>query len=290
MQLKSAISVYLQSKEKLTSYPTYKSCSQYLNVTVNLKTIDLAGDLLSSERIRRIRKTKEVFEKVSHKLQGKSKNTKFFTINMLKSVLKMVEDIDGSRFWNAYPVSQELKDIEILDVEFAKKFVTDPDGIYETLSPDLKALWEMSVVMLSTTLRFSDAKIAGVVGLNDGRITSKNLKTGAVTSCPVPQVVIDRLAANGRSLYSKNLSKDKCYRLLPKLFALYPEMEGMTHVKFHIFRKSAISYMLAMGTPQSIVMRASGHSVGSKAFARYVGHVETMFNNEISKFQKKFYG
>lgn len=294
MQLKSAIALYLESKKELTSYATYKACSKYLEVTVNLKTIDLAGDLLTSARTKRIRKTKDMFEKVEHKLRKKSQNTKFFTINMLKSVLRMVENTDGSRFWSAYKVDQEMKDIVILDIDFAKDFVVDNHNFYDTMGAQLKAVWELSAVMLTTTLRISDAMALTSKDLDsDGRITIKNQKTGALTSCPVPKSLFDKLMANQKRfgrLFFRQIDKWDAYRLLPKLFILYPEtIDIKDTVKFHVFRKTAISVMLAMNVPQSIVMRASGHAVGSKAFARYVGHVETMFNSEITNFQSKFY-
>lgn len=293
MQLKTAIDQFLDSKSMLSSYATYKSCSRYLQVTVNLKTLDMAGDLLTSERKKRIKKTKEVFEKVEHKLRKKSQNTKYFTINMLKSILKLVEDQDGSRFWTAFNVDKEEKDIVILDTEFAKAFVNDDHELYDTLSDKLQAIWEMSAVMLTTCLRFSDAQTLKEEDFNADRITVKNQKTGTVTSCPIPASLAEKLTVNllnHGKLYTTELSKDSCYRALPRLLEMYPEMEKKTDLKFHVFRKTAISLMLAMKVPQTIVMRASGHSIGSKAFARYVGHVETMFNQEINSFQSKFYG
>ena len=295
MQLKKAIDLFLQSKEELSSYATYKSCSKYLGVVISLKVVDLAGDLLTSERTRRIRKTKNLFERVEKNLKGKSQNTKFFTITMLKSILRMVENLDGSRFWIAYKVDQEKKDIVILDIDFAKSFVNDSAGIYDKLSCKLKTVWELSAVMLTTSLRFSDAKNLSKDNIRDGKVVTKNQKTGVVTACPIPESLEKKLDANA-AVYTSVISKDSCYRNFPNLFKLYPEMEKEINgvpfydaVKFHVFRKTAISLMLAMGVPQSIVMRASGHSVGSKAFARYVGHVETVFNEEINNFQNKFY-
>ena len=287
MQLKTAIDLYLESKEELTSYATYKACSKYLGVTINLKTIDLAGDLLTSERKKRIRKTKDLFQSVENKLKGRSQNTKFFTINMLKSILKMVEDNDGSHFWKRYEVKQELKDIVILDIDFAKDFVTNKHGFYHILEPKLRTVWEITAIMLTTTLRFSDVINLTPDKLTDSRITVKNQKTGVVTSCPIPESLAEKLGDNGDSLFSCKISKDTAYRLLPALLEMYEEVEE--DITFHVFRKTAISLMLAMGVPQSIVMRASGHTVGSKAFARYVGHVETVFNSEINNFQSRFY-
>lgn len=292
MQLKSAIKRFLDSKSDLKGYSTYKSCARYLNVTVNLKTIDLSGDLLTSEKKKRIRKTKILFEKVEQNLKGKSQNTKFFTINMLKSILLMVEEEEGSRFWTAYKVKQEVKDVVILDLDFAKGFVIDSHKLYDNLSVKLKAVWELSAVMLTTSLRFSDAQGLTVDDVKNSRVTIKNRKTGTVTSCPIPYSLYNKLQENANnqgSIYSKNLSKDASYRLLPKLFALYPEMTGKTNLKFHVFRKTAISVMLAFGIPESIVKKASGHSANSKAFARYVGFVETMFDEKINDFQNKFY-
>lgn len=299
MQLKTAVKLYLESKEELTSYATYKSCSQYLEVTINLKTIDLAGDLLTSERKRRIKKTKELFKKVEHNLRKKSQNTKFFTINMLKSILIMVEEEDGSRFWKSYEVKQELKDVVILDVKFAKDFINDPMEVYDSLSQKLRTVWEISAVMLTTCLRLSDAINLTADSIKDNKIMTKNQKTGVVTACPIPDSLYYKLTENQKKygrIYSEELSKDTCYRQLSNLLNKYPEMCTMVNgeflfdiFKFHIFRKTAISVMLAFGVPESIVKRASGHAVNSKAFARYVGHVETMFDEKINNFQSKFY-
>ena len=299
MKLKTAVKQYLKTKSSLRSYSTYASSAKYLTLDYELDDIDLVGDLKTSERKNRIAKTRRLFTKILMNLDGKSQNTKFFTVTMLKSVLKFVECETGSSFWAYYPISQEKKDIIILSPEFAKKFINDTHGVYEGLDSKLKAVHELSSVMLTTALRFIDAVNIKKENFKDGRITIKNKKTKVVTSCPIPSVLSDKLEQNLKkgSVYSAKLTKDECYNLFPVLFEKYDEMkeeiDGVPmykKVKYHVFRKSAISLMLASGVPQSIVMAASGHSYGSRAFGRYVANVDKMFSNEINNFNDKFYG
>lgn len=299
MKLQKAISEYLKTKKGLSSYPTYRSIAKAIKVKMDLNEIDLAGDLRTSERVKRVNKTRRLFHSIYDKLENKSQNTKAFTITMVKSVLKHLEETEGSLFWKAFQASPEKKDIVILPPEFVKAFINDDHGIYESLPDKLKSVHELSSVMLTTALRFSDAKSITKVNLTDGRITVKNQKTGVVTSSPIPSGLWDKLQGNLKKgcVYTVDMTRDDYYTLFPVLFKQYPEMcvmEGLEflfeRVKFHVFRKSAISLMLANGVPESIVKRLSGHSVNSKSFERYVQFNETMYGNQVDDFQKKFFG
>ena len=299
MKLKKAITEYLKTKETLTSYPTYKSVAKLIKVNMDLDEIDLAGDLKTSERKRRINKTRRMFHTINDKMGDKSQNSRSFAITMVKSSLKHVEETNGSLFWKSFSIPQENKDIIIMTPEFVRAFINDDHKVYDGLSDKLKSVHDLSCVMLTTALRFGDAMSVNKSNLENGRITIKNKKTGVVTSSPIPIILWDKLQGNLKNgyPYTVKMTRDDYYDLFPKLFCLYPEIckdiNGSPMydvVRYHIFRKSAISLMLANGLPESVVKRLSGHSINSKSFERYVHFTQTMYGDQVNDFQKNFYG
>jgi len=298
MKLKKAVKEFLKTKESLSSFAVYNSYSKVLMFNLELDELDLVGDLKVSERKVRIARTRRIFSKIEDKMQGKSQNTKFFVINMFKSVLKNVEETDGSSFWKAFKVKQHKNDIVIIPPDFVRAFLSDDHNIYEGLPQKLKTIWELSAIMMVSALRFSDASAVNGSNLRSGKIVIKNQKTGVVTSSPIPDSLSQKLNNNLilGSVFSAKLSKDEYYNLYPELFKLYEEMRTEINgvplydcTRYHLFRKSSISLMLSQGIPESIVKRLSGHSANSRSFDRYVSFNETMYNSQVEEWQNKFY-
>ena len=287
MKLKSAIEKYLRTKEELRGYRTYKSVSKWLMVPYNLSLIDMAGDMDIRTRKAKIIKTRALFEMLTDKMNlHLQTNTVFLAINILKSVLHYTEDETGMLFWTGFKMKREIKDIVILDIDFTKRFIRDDFNTYNCMPENLRTVYELACVMLTTSLRFSDAIRLTESDFSDNKVIVKNQKTGVITACPVPFFVLDRLNMTPQGIYTNRLGKHTYYRLLPKLLELY----GLdSNITFHVFRKTAISIMLAMGVPQTIVMGASGHVIGSKAFQRYVANVEKVSDQKINTFQNDFY-
>ena len=53
-------------------------------------------------------------------------------------------------------------------------------------------------------------------------------------------------------------------------------------------RRTAITTYLALGMPEQLVRRISGHSQGSKEFFRYVRYSDEILDQEISRIHLKF--
>jgi len=299
MKLQRAIEEYLETKEDLKGYPTYKSALGAVEINPSLKGLNLAGDLRNSQRTERVVKTRKIFQEIETSLKDKSQNTKYYIINMVKFVFKYLEDNYGYILWKNYKIAQDKKDIVVLEPEFAKAFIMDSHNIYDGLKDNLKAVHELSSVMLTSSLRFIDALNIKSENLQGGKVVIKNQKTGIVTSCPLPEGLYIKLEQNLTKSgypYSKEMSSDMYYELFEKLFCQYPELKKLVNgepfyeqIRFHTFRKTAITLMLYMKVPHSVVTMASGHTMGSKAFQRYVGFVEKMHDDYISDFQSKFY-
>lgn len=56
----------------------------------------------------------------------------------------------------------------------------------------------------------------------------------------------------------------------------------------HTMRRTAITTYLALGMPEQLVRRISGHSQGSKEFFRYVRYSDEILDQEISRIHLKF--
>jgi intergrase/recombinase len=52
-------------------------------------------------------------------------------------------------------------------------------------------------------------------------------------------------------------------------------------------RRTAITTLLIMGVPETIVRRVSGHAPGSKEFHKYVGLAQDYLNKEVKNAYQK---
>ena len=206
--------------------------------------------------------------------------------------------------------------IVVLEPEFVQQFLTD-EKTYSKLTDTLKYIWEVSAVMLVTTMRVQDAISMSIDDLRitrDGMFLSKmNGKTREYTDVPLPKflskVFEDNLAKHGR-IYTLKGDYPFVYQNMNYLFALYPEMQHLRtiktigvrgeevvetkpmyeHVHPHMLRKTAITTMIYYKVPERHIKFCSGHSASSTAFERYVAFVERHFKSEVSNYYKQFLG
>ncbi len=244
-----------------------------------------------------------------------SVNTKAVTINIAGIVLNHIANdlmISLPKLRRPKPIDQPIM---TLSESLVKRFLTDEQK-YNSFSDRYKMVWEVTAIMLVTSLRVSDAVALTDMDFDsnaDGLFLLKqNEKTGSVTSCPLTSLLSKILTKNIESgrVYTKSPvthSTDVIRRELPNLFKQYEE----THVEInvrkydarrtlgsetmkmyeaihpHMLRKTAITLMLANGVSPEHAKFASGHSPNSKSFGRYVGFSEERYQSQIKNFYDK---
>lgn len=219
------------------------------------------------------------------------------------------------------PVVSEDIPVVALTPEAVKEFWTiDYNRLPDSI---IKFAYEVSAVILATSLRVSDAIRIKVddLAMNSGvpmLAGYLNQKTGEQTYCPVPAKLYNILIGNHNvlgSVYSiadsdrnmKHLLIDSMPDLFKMIRAAHDPVtvtrlnpDGNTWrretkplyqmVKPHMLRKSAITSMLYSGVPERVIKFASGHTGNSKSFERYVSYVDKVYNQELINYQKQITG
>lgn len=207
----------------------------------------------------------------------------------------------------------KLTPISVLPPNFVKTFFSD--NTYDSLSADLKFVWEVSATIMITTLRIQDALSLKPddFEFKDGYcfMNKYNSKTGAVSQMPLPKVLSDKFRDNIASMgrvFSTNPNKAIVYSNLKQLFSRYPDMHETITIKKigvhgeeisetmpyyeavhpHMLRRTAITTMLVNGVSERHIKFASGHTNRSVAFERYVGFVEKKYQSDINDYYNNF--
>lgn len=195
-------------------------------------------------------------------------------------------------------------------------FVSDSDELYETFGATDKFLWEISAVMIISTMRVSDALALTMRHLTekDGLLymNKRNQKTGAFTLCPLTPLVSKRLLDNynttgniytrpGRAVYlasgvlktffqkyefaHRELTVSMADHMGGESLQTKPLYEWITA---HTMRKTGITAMIYNKIDDEYIRMLSGHKPGSKAFERYKGWVNANYNESVLKYQQAF--
>ena len=198
--------------------------------------------------------------------------------------------------------------IVVLDQEFVNDFVLNT---LHTNNKD-RFMWELSCVMMVTSLRISDAISLDKSDINNGFLIKENKKTGTNTSIPLPKVLADHISGNISEfggVYSLNADESYYRKNIKKYFSKFPAMHKEVSIKItkpdgskvvetkkmydwvhpHMLRKTAITCMLSNGVSPEHVRFASGHKPNSSSFNRYVGFVESNFKSEIGSYYNKIF-
>lgn len=201
-----------------------------------------------------------------------------------------------------------------LQPDFVAKFVSDQYKIYDGLDEDQKYAWEIAATILVTTFRLSDALSLSMndISEREGRmfIAKMNKKTGQFSYIPVPSKMAAIFKSNYEKygdIYTKHFSGTSIPMAIKDVFSMISEMHEEIVMKRigvkgeeiinimpiykaihpHMLRKTAITTMVYMGVSDRHIKFASGHSENSRAFERYVGHVEKMFKTELIDYYEK---
>lgn len=252
---------------------------------------------------------------------GSRPNTVEKYINQLKTVIGYAEKEYLITIDKSYRVQGESIPVLALMPDMITGFFSlDYDSLTD---PELRAVYELSCVILITTLRMKDAislNIEDIRTINGKAVLLgyENQKTGTRTASPIPdklyRILQDNYSKYGR-IYSVEYDKPGSFHCrvierMPDLFRMIPECcemhsilrtksdgtkERITkpffeYIKPHTLRKTAITNMLHSGVSTRNIKAMSGHTGNSAAFERYVGFVEQTFNKEVEDYQSKLLG
>jgi integrase len=276
---------------------------------VKVLRLDMSGDFNKKKRASELAKSyfqglREFMSSLGYRM-----TTQATMFEKLKSLLVMAENEYMVRIDKTFRHFREEVPVVAITPDMVKTLLNSP-------VPDDKALryaYEISCVVLVTSLRISDALSLTIEDLSNGHILSTNKKTGAVTKSPVPEKVYNMLMNNHMdtgSLYSMNVSRSDTDKLMAEMMPILfkdiattvvtinrmtPDGKGYEKiskplyemVRPHMLRKSAITSMIVSGVPERFVKHLSGHKGNSKAFERYVAYVEKEYNDSIKEYQNK---
>lgn len=244
-------------------------------------------------------------------------NSQSNILNQILIILTYYKEVLYLNIPRASRISGEDIPIITLDVDFVSKFIRDDHKLYNKFSDRYKFAWEASALMMTTSLRISDAMsitLADIRTTKDGMFLIKqNKKTRQETTVPIIDSLAQVLSANiGKygNIYTPAGREDKAKmlrRICKDFFQQYPEMHQIIHVNHtlpdgkrtvasqpmyelvhpHMLRKTAITTMLALGLEREDVKIASGHTANSQSFEKYVGHVDKIYKNKMYSFHDR---
>lgn len=188
------------------------------------------------------------------------------------------------------------------------------------LSPYLKKVKDIFVFGCTVALRASDLMCLTISNIRENNgiyyLVVRSQKTSTDTLVKLPPYIIE-IISKYRKLKERILPDIKIYRLnvaikilLEKagfvqqmykrrekggqVLEIHPRKpDGSKGFRFcdlastHIMRRTAITTMLSLGMPESMVRRISGHAPGSKEFYRYVNWAQSYQDQETEKMFEK---
>lgn len=274
---------------------------------VKIKDLDMSGSIADKKKASDLSKKYFQCLRVFMASSGFKITTQTMIFEKLKVLFSFAEDEFMISIDKKFKYYKEEVPIVVISPDMVKEFLNSsrPDDL------EMAYAYEISSVVLVTSLRISDAMSITIDDLIDGCIVSTNKKTGANTKSPIPSKVYQMLVDNHKkygSVYSIKVNRWETdsimSRCMPELFRniaisnvtisrMCPD--GTSYEKIvkplyemirpHMLRKSAITSMIISGVPERFVKHLSGHKGNSRAFERYVAHVEKEYNESIRNYQ-----
>lgn len=187
-----------------------------------------------------------------------------------------------------------------------------------SLNPHLKRVRDIFVFGCTVALRVSDLmklKKTNLVSTNNETfLVLFTQKTSSEIRIPLPDYSLEIIYSNKRkagkyllprissvnlNVQIKKLIKQAGWEYsVPKNRSCKGKMEelktetGSTwpfyqHMTAHTMRRTAITTLLIMGVPETVVRKISGHAPGSKEFYKYVGIAQEYLSQEVKKAYQK---
>lgn len=272
-----------------------------------------------------IRERKEIADKFNKYFEafadfmiqlGLQVNTRVDIVNTITTVINYWADSMYIQVPRPPKLSGYEPPIIALDDDFLRKFVLDEHKLYDKFDAKYRYIWEVTALMMVTSLRVSDAVSLTKDDFSDKMfLVKENAKTGEDTEMPLPKSLItrfyDNLAIHGTVFTPVDYENKQALirREYKEFFRHYPEMHQQVTVKKadlygkriavtkrlyewvhpHMMRKSAITAMLSNNVSEEHVKFCSGHRPTSKSFERYRAFVEKRYKSEVNDYQNKMF-
>lgn len=292
-----------------TQWRNFCSTLNKFSQDIRLLDLDISGDFKEKKIASDLAKSYFNSLRLWMASNGYMITTQTMIIEKLKILFSYAEDEYMIHIDKKFRYYKEEVPIVVIPPEVVRLFLnlTIPDDI------ELRYAYEISSVILVSSLRISDVLSLTIDDLSSGCIVSTNKKTGANTKSPIPDRVYQMLLSNYKKygrLYSLNHARNITDRILsirmPELFKdianervsisrMLPDGSGYEKIvkplnefiRPHMLRKSAITSMIVSGVPERFVKHLSGHRGNSRSFERYVAYVEKEYNDSIKTYQNK---
>ena len=198
------------------------------------------------------------------------------------------------------------------------RFLITNKDFENRLSISLKRARDIFVFGCTAGLRYADLMKLKKTHLQtragETRLALYTQKTGAAVSIPLPgyalviaerykkktgKFILPRLSCTNLNIQVKKLVKLAGWdQPLPKMRSLCGSMTEIKnkkggcwkfyeHITAHTMRRTAITCLLMLGVPETIVRKISGHAAGSKEFYKYVIIAQEYLNHEVKEAHKK---
>ncbi|MDI1234543.1 MAG: tyrosine-type recombinase/integrase [bacterium] len=216
----------------------------------------------------------------------------------------------GDFYKNFYARREEIPIIVLSQEQL--QFLINDKSFHEALLPHLKVTKDIFVIGCTIGLRFSDlitlrSRNVEVIG-DKTYIVTKSKKTETATRIKIPEYVTSILKKHkgkqttllpsiSLNQFNKNLkviatqagwtyevgkerSKRGIRKELKKNGKVYKFCDM---VSSHVMRRTAITTLLVLGMPETLVRKISGHAANSKEFFKYVKYSESFLDDETDK-------
>ncbi|MBY0479429.1 MAG: tyrosine-type recombinase/integrase [Chitinophagaceae bacterium] len=232
--------------------------------------------------------------------------------------LKNQKLINLNPFYESFYVKHEdIRVISLLPEQLAFLILDKP--FHQQLNTNLRITKDQFVFGCTTALRFSDLMNLRVRNLekinNEYFLNYVSLKTETPVKVKLPMYAVNIFLAfsKAKSLNSKvfpSIALSSFNNRLKKIGALaawtqpigkFRKMNGRSIeqkkkkllyrfcdlLSSHVMRKTGITFLLALGMPEYVVRKISGHAAHSPSFFRYVNFAQSFINEELNTAHSK---
>lgn len=312
------------TKGTITNYQyVYKLIDEYEITSGNKLRIQL----LHRAAMRTLQREKNYWNRFSVQFSNFLYKEKGYYDNYVASVFKIVKTFFNylqkekgfvvGNYHKSFKVPLQQSTPVVLMPEQLNFLITNKE--FDTqLNPYLKRAKDIFVFGCTVGLRYSDLmalkKTNVVYNENETLLVLFTQKTGTEIKIPLPvyllnivdkyrrkagKYILPRLSSTNLNLQLKRLVKSAGWNhTLQKNLSCRGKMTELKtetgntwsfyqHITAHTMRRTAITTLLIMGVPETMVRKISGHAPGSKEFYKYVGIAQDYLNREVKNAYQK---
>lgn len=283
--------------------------------------------LLHRASMRTIQREKNYWNRFFTKFSAFLYNEKKYHDNYVSNVFKIIKTFFNylqkekgfviGNYHRSFRIPLQLSAPVVLLPEQLNFLITNKD-FENKLNPYLKRAKDIFVFGCTVSLRFSD-----LMALKKNNIVLYNSeyllvvftkKTGTEIKIPLPPYLLEiihkyrrkagryllpRLSSTNLNIQIKKLiNAAGLDHTLPKTISNRGRMIELKtasgeawpfykHITAHTMRRTAITTLLILGVPETVVRKVSGHAPGSKEFYKYVSIAQQYLNKEVKNAYQK---